>query len=142
MRRYDIVHQWYHDNIELIRAIFPDKFIKYDKGSYTWLYIEDFDLPSGWVPPYSNFLMRMAGLDGGIETAPYGFYVDKGLRTVSGRKPEHYFEGTTVNDLAELNYSYLSIHIRTWKPSLDVISGHNLATAIDLIYKRMARFTM
>ncbi len=140
MATYNIIRKWYHENIELVQRVFSDKFIKYDKSTYTWVFIKDFNLPKGWRPSYSNLLIRMPGLDSGFETAPYGFYVDKRLRTTSGRTPEHYFESDGVNDLEDKNYAYLSIHIKTWNPRRDVISGDNLLTVIDIIYQRMNRF--
>lgn len=130
---------WYYQNIVLLHQVFNDKIIRFDGNAFSWFLIQDFDLPPIWVPAFSDLLVVMAGLNGGFEIPPYDFYLDRNLRTKNGACLSNYFEEPgESNKLGHLGYAYLCIHLMDWQPSLDVVSGDNLLTVVDLIYQRMS----
>jgi len=133
------IANWYYQNMLFLQQVFYDKVVIYDREEYTWVRIDNFDLPPIWIPRYSNLLITLPGVYTGIHVSPSEFYLDKNLRTITGWTTVHYFQAQGANRLSHLNYAYLCLHLQDWKPSWDVLSGDNLLTIVDLIYQRMSK---
>lgn len=129
---------WYRGNIELLKLVYPDSDIDFDREDYSWVVLWDFVLPKNWRPRKSALLIQLPGIRGPINSPPKSFYLDKGLRSTSGRTPGHYFE-TRHGDpiIQKKGYAWYCLFIKSWIPTADIISGDNLATVVDIIYNAM-----
>jgi len=88
-----------------------------------WILIDNYPLPQGWNRNETDVLLLVPA--GYPSTKPYGFRVPEGLRLTSGAMPTNYNE---KHVMLERNWGQFSISVEEWKPTDDVISGHNLVT--------------
>jgi len=81
-----------------------------------------------------------------LYTPPERFYLEKGLKTIKGDRPSHYFESHGFNDMASYDLARFSFHLKQgWKPSLQCQEGTNLVDVIEAFYMALdsaARETM
>ena len=94
--------------------------------------IKNYKLPKGWNRVSTDILLTIPT---GYPTAlPYAFKVPSGLRLEPDRLPSNYSEGQIALDK---QWGQFSIAVEDWKPSEDVISGHNLLTFMMGVEKRL-----
>jgi hypothetical protein len=128
-------YRWLDQCVNMIAQQFGSNRVSYDQESYEWFMVYGFPLPEFWLQSSTNLLVLLPPA-GNIDTCPPDrFYVSQGLRTVSGLMTGHYYEGDgSFNDRASYGWARISIHIESWCPSADVVSGHNLLHVLDIIY--------
>ena len=108
--------------------------VDYDDEDGRWVHILEFPLPTGWDREKTGLLLMLP--DGYPHVPPNGFYIDRFLRTRSGRRVEHYFEEQGgYNPYAEKGWGWFCIHLgrRAWRPAGDVRRGDNLFKLTALI---------
>ncbi len=131
---YYSVLDWYAQNVWMLQQIFSDGEVEHS-GDFAWVRITTFALPENWQQHSTKLLMILPGVEGGFTKKPDGFYLDQGLRTRSGKTPEHIFDSAGYNDLSSLSWARYSFHIKKWKPNLsEVLEGDNLLGLVDSIY--------
>jgi hypothetical protein len=125
---------WYGVNFARIKQLFPDAV--FDTQLCRWFKIHHFPLPPNWHQTETQLLVILPGLNGDIYLQPPNeFYVNKGLRTINGLKPEHVFEEPCdYNRRARNGWARYSWHFNDWRPSPDVVSGDNLVYMLEILY--------
>lgn len=130
---------WLIKNIFLAKCLFPD--LQFGP-SLEWILLKNFPLPSGWFNRLTSLLIVWQGINGDIfHVKPNNFYVDIGLRLIDGSEPSHIFEDSSFNDLWP-HWARASWHIESWKPSKDVVSGHNILSifnGLDEFFRKIAK---
>ena len=120
---------WHFRNIQLGKCFFPS--LKH-APDFSWIMIPNFPLSSIWNKRSTPLLIIQPGLNGDIfNCCPDNFFCDKGLRYANGDCDSHILESSCWNNYAEKNWARISWHINHWKPSRDVISGHNLLSILE-----------
>jgi len=132
---------WLDQCVKMIAQRFGSNRVRYDRESYKWLMVYGFPLPKWWLQNSTNLLIVLPPA-GNIDTHPPDrFYVGQGLRTVSGLVTEHYYEEAWhFNDMAHYGWARISIHMESWYPSADVVSGHNLSHVLDIVYRELDKW--
>jgi len=108
--------------------------VDYDDEDGRWVHIPAFPLPEGWDRRTTGLLLVLP--DGYPHIPPDGFYIDRFLRTRSGRRVSHYFEERSgYNPYVDKGWGWFCIHLdhRAWRPTGDVTSGDNLLKLAALI---------
>lgn len=127
-------YQWLDQCIQMIQQEFGYERVSYDQSSFKWLMIKGFPLPKWWRQLSTNLLIILPNT-GNIHTYPPDkFYLNKGLRTVNGLVPKHYYEGGGYNDMSSKGWARYSFELDSWKPSSDVVSGNTLIDLLAAIY--------
>jgi len=94
--------------------------------------IKNYKIPKGWNRASTDVLLTIPT---GYPTAsPYAFKASSGLRLDPDRMPSNYSEGQTA---LEKQWGQFSISVEEWKPTEDVVSGHNLLTFMIGVRKRL-----
>ena len=94
--------------------------------------IKNYKIPKGWNRASTDVLLTIPT---GYPTAsPYAFKVSSGLRLDPDRMPTNYSEGQIA---LEKQWGQFSISVEEWKPTEDVVSGHNLLTFMIGVTKRL-----
>jgi hypothetical protein len=108
--------------------------VDYDDEDGRWVYIPRFPLPAGWDRRTTGLLLVLPS--GYPHVPPGGFYIDRFLRTRSGRRVDHYFEERgDYNPYADKGWGWFCIHLDrgAWQPTGDVLRGDNLLKLAALI---------
>ncbi len=126
---------WYQKNIQMLERLFGP--VSYDGMAYNWVLIHSLALPPTFHQHQSNFLIKTPGAD--IENhKAYDFYMNKYLTRLDGRERVHLFNDDWYNDLRENNFARLSFHLRSFRPTPDVVSGDTLADIVQAAYNFLA----
>lgn len=131
---------WYWGNVQQLAQLMPNSQINYDTEECTWIYIDRFPMPGNIRQDYSRLLLTLPGFRYPITVPPKAFYLDKGLRGVSGRYLAHVFEQGASHgceDLSHLGYSWACLLLDRWRPTYDVVSGDNLAVVTNTIFQKL-----
>jgi hypothetical protein len=132
-------YRWIDQCILMIAQRYGYNRLNYDRYSRRWFMIYDFPLSEWWIQPSTALFITLPPV-GNIQLhPPDGLYVEQGLRTINGLVPDHYIEVGEFNDLADQGWARLSVHIKSWCPSPDVVSGNNLLDVVDLVYHDLDR---
>ena len=117
--------------IELLRHKYGDLEVG---PSLEWALFKAFPLPSGWATNVTELLVTIP--QGYPFTPPDNFYVSPGLKLASGASPGNYSEGVS---LLGRQWGQFSFHPEKeqWKPSSDLLDGHNLLTFMLQVEKRL-----
>lgn len=108
--------------------------VDYDDEDGLWVHIPCFPLPVGWDRQTTGLLLELPG--GYPHVPPNGFYIDRLLRTASGRQVSHYFEERgRFNPYADKGWGWFCIHLErgSWRPTGSVLHGDNLLKLTALI---------
>jgi hypothetical protein len=108
--------------------------VDYDDEDGRWVSIERFPLPAGWDRRATGLLLVLSKEYPHVP--PDGFYIDRFIRTRSGRCVDHYFEERDrLNPYADRGWGWFCIHLtrRAWRPTCDVVHGDNLFKLTVLI---------
>ena len=132
--------RWYEQNIGLLNAVYGARNLSWDEAEFTWVMIRGFELPPNWTPRSTNLIVETPGIHGELEMGRINFYLDKGLKNRNGDTPGHYFEEEgSLNPQGGRGWAWYCLHVHSWIPTSDVLSGDSLLTAIDTIWQMMAR---
>ncbi|MBM3910155.1 MAG: hypothetical protein FJ356_00725 [Thaumarchaeota archaeon] len=106
--------------------------IQYDPN-HQWVLIR-YKLPPGWNMSETEILLLIPA--GYPSTKPDNFYVPKGLKSAN---PTIQIQNYNENDHNYLGrqWGQFSFHVEEWKPSDDIVSGHNLLTFMMGIEQRL-----
>ena len=121
--------------VELLRQ----RYGELEHGSNVeWVLFKSFRFPSGWNREASTLLVIAS--NGHPMTPPDNFYVEPGLRLASGATPANYSE--PVSQLGQ-NWGQFSYHVDggEWRPSADILDGHNLLTFMLGVEKRLSELS-
>jgi hypothetical protein len=132
-------YRWIDQCLQMIAERYGFDRLDYDRSSYKWFEIFDFPLSEWWLQPSTTLFVKLPPVGNILTYPPDYIYLDQGLRTVSGLKVSHYYENGEFNDMAYEGWARLSLHIKSWRPSPDVVSGNNLLDVVDLVYHDLDR---
>jgi len=131
-----MIANWYAANIAMLQRIFGT--VAYDDQCFTWVRIQNFILPPVYNQYSTSLLIRTPGYN--LENHQgYQFYLNKVLRRTDGVSWTHYFDDHNYNDLADRNYARLSYHLRSFRPTMDLVSGDNLVDICQGVYNFLAQ---
>ena len=115
-------------------ALLKEKYPNLVHGqNYDWVVIPDFPLPDGYNRQITKLLFLIPNTY--PHTAPDCFYVETGLRLVSGNMPSNYNEEMSVP--VGGSWGYFSWHPEIWQPKDDIQSGDNLLSFIKVVNLRL-----
>lgn len=110
---------------------------KFDQDNGNWVVIHNFALPSGYNFNQTDILILLP--PSYPQTPPDWFYMDPGLRRRDGRPP-HYFEEAAGRAPTLELWAAGCLHIRSWRPTNDPLTGHSLLTICQLIQGAFGRW--
>jgi hypothetical protein len=111
---------------------------KYDPDNGEWVLIHNFGLPYGYNYDRTDILIYpLSPLY--PQEPPDWFYMDRGLRRCDG-KPPHYFEDAMGRAPTLEHWAAGCLHIKTWYPTNDPLTGHSLLTVYQLIQDAFQRW--
>ena len=126
-----MIDQWYLANIEILRRIWG--FVEYDDESLTWIRILNFELPSVYYQEDTTLLFTTPGYN--IENfRDYNFFVDQNLIRLDGIAPPFVHENNECNSLYNHGYARLSFHLKSFRPTPDIVSGDNFLELAKAVY--------
>ncbi len=122
---------WIVYNLQLLSKRFGRRQVTLDAKTRRSLLIMNYPLPRTWRQRRSRLLIVLPKKGKIFHSAPDRFYLDRGLRTVSGKKPAHYFENRGFNDLSDKGLARFSFHmVKGWHPNRACRGG---TTLLDLL---------
>lgn len=131
---------WLVYNANLLSQIFGKSNIQMDFTDVAYMRIRDYPLPSNWTQTNTPLLIIFDNPVNLFVTAPDRFYINKGLKSICGKKPTHYYESGGFNDLGHLDWARYSFHIgANWKPSRSLIEGTTLIDVLDALHLSMTQ---
>ena len=131
-----MIANWYGANAAMLQRLFGN--VSYDDQCFTWVRIQNFTLPPVYNQYSTALLIRTPGYN--IENhVDYHFYLNKVLQRTDGVNMTHYFDDASYNDLSRLGYARLSYHLRTFRPTMDLVSGDNLVDICQGVYNFLAQ---
>jgi hypothetical protein len=98
-----------------------------------WILVRRWPLPAGWAVAETPLLIVLP--PGYPATPPYGFFTDPGVRLAGGGEPSNSSLGHTQLDQAWRQFSFT---VEEWQPHADAARGHNLATFLLGVGRRLA----
>ena len=110
---------------------------KYDLDNGAWVLIYNFGLPYGYNYDRTDILILLP--PSYPQLPPDWFYMDPGLRRRDG-KPPHYFEEAVGRAPTLEHWAAGCLHIKTWYPADDPLTGHSLLTISQLIQDAFQRW--
>ena len=125
-----MIEQWYLGNIQMLWQVWP---VEYDDGAFTWIKISHFDLPPVYYKDNSTLLFLTPGYN--IQNfEDYHFFVDRDLMRQDGIDPPFVHENHECNSLYRYGYARLSFHLKSFRPTTDVVSGDNYLKLAKAVY--------
>jgi hypothetical protein len=125
-----MIKQWYALNIALLNRAFGE--LTVERG-FNWILIHKFNLPPVWNRKYTALLIKIPGKN--IENhAGYNFYIDLGLIRTDGLDPCHIYERSSYNDLFGKKYARLCLHLKHFKPSMNMTYGDTIVDICEVAY--------
>lgn len=97
-----------------------------------YVIIKEFSLSDKWNREVTEIFFAIPA--GYPSVKPDNFSVTAGLKTKDGRVPGNYSEPQSHHGK---QWGLFSYHVEEWKPSPDIISGHNLQTFLVGIENRL-----
>ena len=92
---------WILQNVQLLSRIYGRDGVVLDAKTWRSILIFYYSLPPNWGETSSRLLIVLPEKSKVFYTPPDRFYMDSGLRTVTGQVPAHYYEGRGFNDMAK-----------------------------------------
>lgn len=137
-RGYSERDYWVIGNLYLLAKRYGKEGVVLDAKEVRSLMIFYFNLPETWQPRTSRLLIVLPSGPSLFHSAPDRFYLDKGLKTITGKEPAHYFEGNGFNDMSRQGLARFSFHItKNWFPKVAIDDGTTLIDVIDRLYQGM-----
>lgn len=126
---------WLMSQLAELSAVFGPDYVLFNENYWGQIQILFYPLPANWWPQFSQLMIVFPAETQAWITPPDRFYLQKGLRTTSGRTPTHYYEDggpASFNDLSDFNWARYSFHVKgSWSPRLNDDSGSNLVELLD-----------
>ncbi len=97
--------------------------------------IKRWSLPPGWNKPETAVLVMIPA--GYPMTPPDNFYTDNDLRLANGTSPGNSSPNQPQIGRQWVRFSY-HVESADWRPSADLLSGHNLLTFLTGVAKRLS----
>lgn len=130
--------RWFLENVALLSRKFGGNSIVADASCCEYILITRYQLPSNWMQKSSRLLIRFLDINTIFNVPPNNFYLDKGLRTLRGTVPNHYFESGGFNDLGKRGLARFSFHVeKGWFPKLPASQGTTLIDVLSLLNQGM-----
>lgn len=131
-----MIKRWYEINIAMLCNYYGQ--VSYDDSNYSWIRVHRFNLPPVFIKSHTALLIRTPGEN--IENYDdYDFYLDKELKRIDKKPTDHIYDPSGYNNLSDKNYARLSLHLKNFKPALDVISGENLLDICEVVYNHLGQ---
>jgi hypothetical protein len=103
-----------------------------DARTWQTLIVRNFALPSTWSRRFTKLIVVLPPKAEIFFTAPERFYIEKGLRSQTGKDLAHYFEHSGFNDRADAGFARFSFHLTSgWCPELQAGRGSTLKDLLD-----------
>jgi len=126
---------WYQKNIQMLERLFGR--VSFDDVAYRWVLIHSLALPPTFHQHQSVLMIKTPGAD--IENhQAYDFYLDKHLTRLDGNEWAHLISGPPYNDMHQNGFDRLSFHLKTFRPTPDLISGDTLVDIVQSTYNFLA----
>lgn len=136
--KYSEWQYWMLQNVQLLSSRYGTDGVVLDGQTWHAILIFYYGLPRSWKQRTTRLLIVMPAGSQIFHTPPNRFYIDRGLRTVTGQKPSHYFEDHHFNDMANQDVARFSFHlIEGWNPKVQCNQGTTLLDVIDALYLAM-----
>ena len=136
--KYKDWQYWLLQNLQLLAKVYGQKGVMLDSGNWQSILISKYWLPSTWRQASSRLLIILPQKSQIFYTPPDRFYLDLGLRALTGEKPAHYFERGSFNDMARRGMARFSFHLKKgWQPKINCQEGTNLLHVLEGLYKGM-----
>ena len=117
--------------VDWVRRDYPK--VEVPPDHLSWILVRDIPLPPGiYNRTVTSILIVLTPAY--PATAPDNFYVEAGLRTMSGEALLNYSDGVQKLDR---EWGQFSWHVKDWRPTADVESGDNLRTFITSAISRL-----
>ena len=137
-RNFTEWQNWILQNLQLLSKRYGKNNVILNAKDWQSIYILNFVLPKNWQKTTTPLLMILPEKSKIFYTPPDRFYFSKGLKTINGKRPKHYFEDDFFNDMSERNLARFSFHLKKgWNPRANCLKGTNLLQVIDGLYKGM-----
>jgi hypothetical protein len=131
-----MIQRWYEINITMLCRCYGQ--VSYDDLNFSWIKVHSFKLPPVFTKSYTALLISTPGQN--IENYNgYDFYLDKELERKDNQPMDHIFGRSGYNDLSHKNHARLSLHLKSFRPALDVISGENLLDMCEVVYSHLGQ---
>lgn len=134
--------EWLIRNLLLLHAALPGCEIEFDSEDGTWVRLSPFPLPSNFAQQKTDLLILMPGMHHPVTMPPTSYYIDKKLQSsATGYTPGHIFERAPVHgweDMTAKGYANFCLHLSQWQPTADVVSGDNLLTVVNTVFKNLS----
>jgi len=138
VNKYQNWQYWILQNLQLLSRIYGKNNVVLNGKTWQSILIYKYRLPSNWKQNTSRLLIVLPKKSKIFYAPPDRFYLDCNLRTITGKRPGHYFERDSFNDMGKLNMARFSFHLKKgWKPKINCQQGTNLLHVIDGLYKGM-----
>ena len=136
LNQYKDWQYWILQNLQLLYKIYGQDNVVLTGDNWQSMSIRHFVLPDNWGQETTRLLIILPAKSKIFYTPPDRFYLEKGLRTITGETPRHYFESKGFNDMSKQNLDRFSFHLkRGWDPKINCQDGTNLLHIIDGLYK-------
>ncbi|MBI4057770.1 hypothetical protein HY405_00390 [Candidatus Microgenomates bacterium] len=126
---------WIIQNIHILSKVYGRNGAILDAKNWQFILIPRFFLPRSWLQSHSRLIIVLPKGPQIFYAPPERFYLDRGLKTTSGEKPTHYFEGSGFNDMSSQNLARFSFHLQKgWNPKLPCTLGTTLIDVLDGLF--------
>ena len=132
-----MIREWYLACFKEIENLYSTE-VKHDHKC-RWMRLQKFSLPNYYNLSCTKLLITLGGLSNFDNPAEFSFYITKGLWRTDGIDMSHYHESDNYNRFSEEGYARLSLHIKSFNPSLDFYSGDRLVDIIQATYNFLAQ---
>jgi hypothetical protein len=131
--------QWILHNLTDLSRIYGRNDVVLDAKTWRSILIVSYRLPTNWTPSRSRLLVVLPQGPQIFYSPPNRFYLDKGLRLISGRIPEHYFERGNYNDMSNRGMARFSFHLeRGWHPRPEYYGGTTLKDVLRALNRGLS----
>jgi len=124
--------------VAMLESVYRD--VEYDRDHLRWVCAWDFALPPGYNKARSGLLIELPLMYPLI--CPCNFFLDRTVKTSSGRDIEHYYPNENQNKYRDSGWAWFSVHIESWRVISDVLQSDNLLTAADVAYLALNNLVM
>ena len=125
-----MIFNWYAINAHLLQKIYGQVT---NCRNFSWILIWDYILPPVFNQTHSSLLIttpieNLTNFDG------FGYYLNQRLHRIDNKPTNRLFDHQAYNNFSQKGYSRLSYHLKSFRPSNDVVSGDNLVSICKAIY--------
>lgn len=107
--------------------------VRFDDEGYSWIYVENFPLPTGWNADYTSLLIWLP--PNYPQFPPSHFSIRQGLQDTYGRSAGRHLGATPETLNKGWDRFCFTFHSHRWQPTSDIVSGDNLLTVSRVIFE-------